>query len=52
MPCEGILLLSFYEGLKQNGCPICRLLDDFERKTIDNILHELVLNPSIRLKLI
>jgi len=29
MTCEGILLLSFYEGLKQNGCPICRLLDNF-----------------------
>jgi|ECHnycMinimDraft_1075156.scaffolds.fasta_scaffold05807_2 hypothetical protein len=52
MTCEGILLLSFYEGLKQNGCPICRLLDNFERKTIDNILDELVLDPSIRQKFI
>lgn len=51
MPCEGTIT-SFYEELKQNGCPIFRLLDDFERKTIDNTLHELVLDPPIRQKLI
>jgi hypothetical protein len=52
MSCDGISLITYYDGLKYDDCPICRLIDELEQRSIKNILYELSLDPSIRQKFI
>ena len=43
-------LVSIYlrEAIEKDGCPVCRLLEKFEKDEIETILYEHVNNPSIR----
>ncbi len=40
--------LYLKEAFSRRGCPICRVLEKFEREWIENVLYEHVNNPSVR----
>lgn len=52
MTCEGLSSIPYFDGLKFRGCPLCRIINDLERKTIKDILYELTLEYSVRIKFI
>jgi len=48
---RGIAWIRFEEALKINGCPICTQISRSERKYIENLLYEYVLDLTVRKKL-